>query len=103
MKTYVSLVKDFINYYVEIELGEDKQFADVSAVRAHMNTFFRPWWCSTYDELPDLPSAFFPEPKVITLFQLEDMIAKSDGLCDYTRLMNEIHAGKWVRVDSAES
>jgi len=99
MKTYVSLVKDFLNYFVEIEIGEGKAFADVAAVREHMNKFFSTWWCATYDELPASPSPYIPEPKVITLHELEDTIAKSDGLYEYTRLTNEIHEGKWINVE----
>ena len=80
---YISLVRDFLGYYVEFEYNES--IPDRAALGVFMNKHFRPWWCSVYPELPDDP---FTTPKVITLDQLESRIAASDGLYEYTQMRN---------------
>lgn len=97
MKIYVSLVKDFLGYYLKFEVGEDKRFKDENAVREYVDKLYHIWWCSTYSELPKIDSPYVPPPKIITLKEFEARIASSDGLYEYTRLTNEINEGKWKR------
>lgn len=80
---YISLVRDFLGYYVEFEYNEE--IPDEAALRKYMNAHYRAWWCAIYKEIPPDP---YCTPKIITLNQLESKIAASDALYEYTRIRN---------------
>lgn len=78
---YVSLVNEFINYYIRVEVGEGAQFTDELALRLHLNKNYRKWWCGVYDEpyyinIPNEPWFLdgLHNPKLITFEELDAQI-----------------------------
>jgi hypothetical protein len=49
-KVYVSLVREFLNKYLEIEIGDGTKYPGEHQLREYLNQHYRRWWCAVYQK-----------------------------------------------------
>jgi len=92
---YVSLVRDFLDYYLCVPIGKGQLLEDEIQLRLYLNRNYRRWWCSLYDE--EGFKTMINEPwcvkyQSITIAELDQMIIDKN-LTEETRKYNDQYNG----------